>query len=96
LGTGTGRFVLASAAAAGFTEEITLVVLAAAVVELAFDAACRRSRWAVPTTIAVLVALLLPVHLYYPWGSLFVLAWVPAALATCGIVVIVISLGLTG
>lgn len=79
LGQGTGSFVLTSsaAAAAGFAEEITLVALAAAVVEQAFAARGRRSRWAVPTTIAVLITLRWLVHLYYLWGSVFVLAWVP-------------------
>jgi hypothetical protein len=79
LGSGTGSFVVTSvaAAAAGFTEEITLVVLAAAVVQQAFDARGRHSRWAAPATVAVLVALRWSVHLYYLWGSLFVLGWVP-------------------
>ena len=79
LGSGTGSFAVTSvaAAAAGFTEEITLVVLAAAVVEQAFDRHGRSSRWAVPATIAALVALRWLVHLYYLWGSLFVLVWVP-------------------
>jgi hypothetical protein len=79
LDKGTGSFVVTSAAAgaAGFTEEITLVALAAAVVEQAFDARDRRSRWAVPATIATLVALRWLVHLYYLWGSVFVLLWAP-------------------
>lgn len=80
LGEGTGSFLVTSGAAlaAGVTEEITLVALAAAVVEHAFDARGRRSRWVVPATIAVLVSLRLLVHLYYLWGSVFVLAWVPS------------------
>jgi hypothetical protein len=81
LGHGAGSFVVtsAAAAAAGVTEEITLVALAAAVVAQSFHARGRHSRWAVPTTIAVLIALRWPVHLYYLWGSVFVLAWVPGA-----------------
>jgi hypothetical protein len=81
LGVGTGSFVVTAfaAAAAAFTEEIVLVALAAAVVERAFDARSRRSRWLVPATIAVLVALRWLVHLYYLWGSVFVVVWAPGA-----------------
>jgi hypothetical protein len=81
LAPGTGGFVVTgvSAAAAGFTEEVVLVALAAAVVGRAFDARRRSSRWAMPVTIAVLIALRWSIHLYYLWGSLFVLLWVPAA-----------------
>jgi hypothetical protein len=76
LGSGTGSFLVTSAAAgaAGLTEEITLVALAAAVVAQALD---RRPRWTVPATLAVLMGLRLLVHLYYQWGSVFVLIWVP-------------------
>jgi hypothetical protein len=79
LGVGTGGFVVAgfAAGAAALSEEIVLVALAAAVVEQSFDARGRRSRWALPATIAVLVSLRLLVHLYYLWGSVFVLVWAP-------------------
>ena len=81
LGVGTGSFVVISfaAAAAGFTEEIVLVALAAAVVERAFDVRSHRSRWLTPATIAALVALRWLVHLYYLWGSVFVVVWAPGA-----------------
>jgi hypothetical protein len=80
LGAGTGGFVVTSfaAAAAGFTEETVLVALVAAVVEHYFDARGGRSRWALPTMIAVLVSLRWLVHLYYLWGGVFVLLWAPA------------------
>jgi hypothetical protein len=79
LGVGTSSFVVAgcAAVAAAFTEEIVLVALAAAVVEQSFDAYGRRSRWLLPATIAVLVALRWLVHIYYLWGSVFVLVWAP-------------------
>jgi hypothetical protein len=79
IGSGAGSFFVtsAAAAAAGFTEEITLVALAAAVVEQAFSAERCAARWRVPTRITVLIGLRLFVHLYYLWGSVFVLAWVP-------------------
>jgi hypothetical protein len=81
VGSGVGSFLVtgAAATAAGFAEEITLVALVAAVIEHVFDAGGRHARWEVPTTIAVLVALRLLVHLYYLWGSVFVLVWVPGA-----------------
>jgi hypothetical protein len=81
VGSGVGSFLVtgAAATAAGFTEEITLVALAAAVIEHAFAARGRDGRWAVPTAIAAMVVLRLLVHLYYLWGSVFVLIWVPGA-----------------
>ena len=81
LGRGGGAFAVAAAAAtaAGFTEEITLVALAAAVVEQAFAVRVRRTRWVVPATLAALVVARWLVHLYYLWGSAFVLVWVPGA-----------------
>jgi hypothetical protein len=79
LAGGVGGFVTAAGAAtaAGITEEITLVALAAAVVEQL----CRRhpARRVLPATLALLVALRLLVHLYYLWGSAFALLWVPGA-----------------
>ncbi len=67
----------AAATAAGITEEITLVALAAAVTHQLCRG--RLARWAVPVTLGLLVTLRLLVHLYYLWGSLFVLVWVPGA-----------------
>lgn len=77
-GHGGGSLVvsLAAAGAAGFTEEIVLVALAAAVVG---QVCARAGRWQVPAVLAALVALRWLVHLYYLWGSVFVLAWVPGA-----------------
>ena len=76
---GIGGFLITGAAgtAAGITEELTLVALAAAVVGQVWSG--RRSRWALPAALALLVTLRLLVHLYYLWGSLFVLVWVPGA-----------------
>ena len=79
LAGGIGGFLStgAAATAAGVTEELTLIALAAAVV----GGLCRgrRARWALPATLVVLILLRLLVHLYYLWGSLFVLVWVPGA-----------------
>lgn len=81
LGQGTGSFVVTSgaAAAAGFTEETTLVALAAAVVEQACHARGRRPRWTITATITALIVLRWLIHLYYLWGSVFVVAWAPGA-----------------
>jgi hypothetical protein len=80
-GSGTGSFVVtaASAGAAGFTEEMTLVALAAAVIEHAFSAGRCHRRWMLPATITVVIVLRLLLHLYYLWGSVFVLVWAPGA-----------------
>lgn len=79
LGEGTGGFLADTLAggAAGLTEEITLVALASAVVQQALERRGHRSRWVVPVSIVLLVALRWLVHAYYLWGSLFVLFWVP-------------------
>lgn len=79
-GTGLASLLTTSAGAvaAGITEEIVLLALAAAVVQ---QACARRARWAVPATLTVLIVLRWLVHSYYGWGSLFVLAWVPGAYA---------------
>lgn len=79
LSGGLGGYLVAgtAASAAGVTEEVTMVALAAAVV----GHLCRgtRRRWTVPATLALLITLRLLVHLYYLWGSLFVVIWVPGA-----------------
>jgi len=80
LGGGTAGLLTTGAAslAAGWTEEVVLVALAAAVVQ---HACAPRSRWAVPATLALVVALRWLVHCYYGWTSLFVLVWAPGAYA---------------
>jgi hypothetical protein len=79
LAGGIGGFLTtgAAATAAGVTEEITLVALAAPVMAQLCRGRC--ARWTVPATLALLIALRLLVHLYYLWGSLFVLVWIPGA-----------------
>jgi hypothetical protein len=82
-GRATGGFLLDTGAsvAAGLTEEITLLALAVAVLELGWRVRGQRPAWATPATIGLLLLLRWPLHLYYLWGSLFVLFWVPAAYA---------------
>jgi hypothetical protein len=82
-GSGTGGFVVdaGASAAAGLTEEITLLALAVAVLDQGWRVRGRRPAWATPATIGVLLLLRWPLHLYYVWGSLFVLFWIPAAYA---------------
>ena len=65
----------AAGSAAALTEELVLVALAVAVVDQHWIA--RRPRWAGAATIGVLLVLRWLPHLYYAWGSLFVLFWVP-------------------
>lgn len=75
---GVGGVLMGTAASlsAGTTEEIVLVALAVAVVDHRHAMAGRRLRWADPTLIGLLLTLRWLVHLYYGWGSLFVLFWV--------------------
>lgn len=79
LGGGLAGYLFAgtAATAASVTEELTMVALATAVVGYLCRGTTRR--WTVPATLMLLIALRLLVHLYYLWGSLFVLLWVPGA-----------------
>jgi hypothetical protein len=76
-GRGATDLVLGTAAgsAAALTEELVLVALAVAVIDQHWTT--RRPRWAAAATIALLLALRWLPHLYYGWGSVFVLLWVP-------------------
>ncbi|HEU5266133.1 MAG TPA: hypothetical protein VFU35_05510 [Jatrophihabitans sp.] len=67
----------AASVAAAVTEEITLVALVVAVIDHGWRLLGRRPRWAAPATIATLLALRWLPHLYYLWGSMFVLFWIP-------------------
>ncbi|MEO9139011.1 MAG: hypothetical protein ABI345_08085 [Jatrophihabitans sp.] len=78
-GTGLGSFLssVSAAASAALTEELVLVALAVALVEQYAAERNERARWLVPGTLGLLLALRWLVHLYYLWGSVFVLFWVP-------------------
>lgn len=79
VGTGLGSFLagLSAAASASLTEEVVLVALAVAVLDQHAADRGGRPKWLVPAAVGLLFALRWPVHLYYLWGSVFVLLWVP-------------------
>ena len=62
---------LIHAASAGPTEEIVCLALPVAVARL--------YAWPPAVTVGVLLALRAPFHLYYGWGFLMVVGWVPLA-----------------
>ncbi len=75
-----GLFVgTVTAGAAAVTEEIALLALAVAIVDHGWGVLGRRPRWATPATIGLLLVLRWMLHLYYLWGSVFVLFWIPAS-----------------
>ena len=59
-----------SSVAAGIREEVLLFAIPIALARL--------SGWSTPATIALVTVLRLAVHIYYGWGSAFVVLWIPA------------------